>query len=76
MVKIGYLVITGNYQHIDEESTCGMVIPLGITSTWTRNPPGEWSFFGNCQLIDKESTGGKVILLGITSSGMRNPPEE
>jgi hypothetical protein len=35
----------GNYQLMDEESTRGMVIPLGITSSWTRNQPEEWLFY-------------------------------
>jgi hypothetical protein len=30
----------GNYQLKDEESTGGMVIPPGITSSWTKYPPG------------------------------------
>jgi hypothetical protein len=34
----------GNYQLMDEESTEGMVILLGITSSWTRNPQEEWLF--------------------------------
>jgi hypothetical protein len=29
---------------MDEESTGGMVILPGITTSWTRNPPKEWLF--------------------------------
>jgi hypothetical protein len=65
-----------NYQLMDEESTRGMVIPLGIASSWMRNPPKEWLFAGNRQLMDEKSTKGMVIPLGIGSSWMRNPPEE
>jgi hypothetical protein len=31
----------GNYHLMDEESTGGMVIPPGITSSGTKNPPKE-----------------------------------
>jgi hypothetical protein len=36
----------------DKESTREMVIPPGITSSWTKNLPEEWDFAENCQLID------------------------
>jgi hypothetical protein len=41
---------------MEEESTEGMVILPGITSSLTRNPMQEWNFAGNYQLLDKEST--------------------
>jgi hypothetical protein len=34
-----------NYYLMDEESTKGMVIPSGITSSWTRNPQEECLFY-------------------------------
>jgi hypothetical protein len=34
----------GNYHLMNEESTGGMVIPLGTTVSLTRNPPEEWLF--------------------------------
>jgi hypothetical protein len=33
-----------NYHFMDEESTGGIVILQGITSSWIRNPPKEWLF--------------------------------
>jgi hypothetical protein len=35
-----------------------MVIPPGITSSWTRNPLKEYDSAGNFKFIDEESTGG------------------
>jgi hypothetical protein len=41
---------------VDEESTGGMVIPPGITSSWTRNYLKNVYTSRKIQLIDKEST--------------------
>jgi hypothetical protein len=40
---------------MDKESTGGMVIPPGITSSWAWNPPEERDFAGNYLLIDADS---------------------
>jgi hypothetical protein len=60
-----------------KKSTGGMVIPLGITSSYRRGIHRKNSYStGNKQLRDEESTGRMVIPQGISSSGTRNPPEE
>jgi hypothetical protein len=53
---------------MDEKSTGRMVIPPGITSTWTltRNPPEEYFYTGKYKLMDQECTRGIVIPSGIT----------
>jgi hypothetical protein len=43
---------TRNYQLLDRESTGGIVIWQGITSSWGRNPYEEWDSAGNHQIID------------------------
>jgi hypothetical protein len=62
---------------MDKESTGGMTIPQGTTSSWTRRIHCR---NGNSarkhQLKDKESTAGMVIPPGITSSWRMNPQEE
>jgi hypothetical protein len=40
----GYKARNYEYQLSDKESIRGMVILLGITTSWTRNPPEEWLF--------------------------------
>jgi hypothetical protein len=42
-----------------EESASKIFIPLGITSSGTRNPPEIWDSAGNYQLIDEESNRGR-----------------
>jgi hypothetical protein len=41
----------GNYHLMEEESIGGMVIPPGITSSQTRNPPKERDSAGNRSLF-------------------------
>jgi hypothetical protein len=45
---------------MDEESTGRMVIPPGITSSWTRNPIEEYFTARIYKLMDEESTRGMV----------------
>jgi hypothetical protein len=49
----------GNYYLMDEESTGGIIIPPGITSSGTQNPPEECDSARNYHLIDEISTQGK-----------------
>jgi hypothetical protein len=51
----------GNYQLMDEESTRGMIIPLGITSSGTRNPLEECFSAGNYKLIDRITHGWNCL---------------
>jgi hypothetical protein len=41
---------------MDEESTVRRVIPPGINSSGTKNPPKVWDSARNYQLMNKEST--------------------
>jgi hypothetical protein len=47
---------TGNYNQMDEESTGGMVIPPGITSSWTRNVLEELLFRGDLRAQERRTT--------------------
>jgi hypothetical protein len=73
----------GNYHLMDEESTRGMVIPPGITSSWTKNLYLKNVFFrrGSYQLRDKESTeewdnAGKYQLIDEQSARRRGFRQE
>jgi hypothetical protein len=48
-----------NYHLMDNESTKGMVIPPGITSSGTRTLPDEWESAGNYKFIDEKSNRGR-----------------
>jgi hypothetical protein len=57
-------------------------ISLGITSSWTTNPPEEWDSSGNHQLMNDESTGRMGFLWesqghgrGFRSKWGKNPPK-
>jgi hypothetical protein len=66
-----------NYKLKDEdESTGGMVIPQGITSSWTRNSPEEWLFRRNLPAQGRVTHRRNGIPQEITSSQTRNPPRE
>jgi hypothetical protein len=45
----------GIYHLMDTESTGGMVIARGITSSGTMNPPEEFDSARNYKIIDEES---------------------
>jgi hypothetical protein len=53
---------------MDEESTCGMFIPLGLPACGHEIHWRNGYSAGNYQLMDMKSTGGTVIPLEITSS--------
>jgi hypothetical protein len=66
----------GNYHLMDEESTGGMVMPPGIASSWTRNPPEEKDSAGNYQLIyaDSDQNERKILrTVSIPGSAAPNP---
>jgi hypothetical protein len=63
----------GNYFRMDEDSIRAMLIPLGITSSWTRNPPKKGDSAGNRQLIyadsDRQDQSARKILRTVTIPG-------
>jgi hypothetical protein len=61
---------------MNEESTGGMVIPLGITSTLMRNPPEECLFRRELLAQEQGIHRRNGIPLGFTSLLTRNPPDE
>jgi hypothetical protein len=65
-----------NYHLMNEESTGGIVIPPGITSSKTRNPAEEWLFRLKLPAQRQGIHGRNGILPEMTSSYMRNPPKE
>jgi hypothetical protein len=61
----------GNYGLSDEEYTVRIILPPGIVSSGTRNPPKEGDSVGNHQLMEADSNqqDARKILQTVTISG-------
>jgi hypothetical protein len=65
-----------NYHLIDDESTGGMDVPPGISSSGKRNPSEGCLFRRELPAQGREIHWRNGIPTGTTSSHMMNPPKE